>query len=153
MLKSLHRTSLLAAVAVMFLSVLSAITAQAAQPGAEKLSLWSGQAPVGDGQFEATSASLTTHLAPAKPNGAAVVICPGGGYGGLVVGPEGHGIAKWLNDHGIGAGCEGDLHSTILMRLLHALTRRAPHNAAARHPPVRQSLPSPTRSCARWGTL
>ena len=30
-----------------------------------------------------------------------MVICPGGGYGGLVAGPEGHGIAKWLNTHGI----------------------------------------------------
>jgi acetyl esterase/lipase len=30
-----------------------------------------------------------------------VVICPGGGYGTLVVGPEGHGIAAWLNGHGI----------------------------------------------------
>jgi acetyl esterase/lipase len=30
-----------------------------------------------------------------------MVICPGGGYGGLVVGGEGHGIAKWLNAHGI----------------------------------------------------
>jgi acetyl esterase/lipase len=29
------------------------------------------------------------------------VICPGGGYGGLVTGPEGHGIAAWLNQHGI----------------------------------------------------
>ena len=29
------------------------------------------------------------------------MICPGGGYGGLVVGPEGHGIAAWLNEHGI----------------------------------------------------
>src|SRR5262249_37738247 len=36
-----------------------------------------------------------------KPNGTAIVICPGGGYGGLVVGPEGHGIAAWLNKHGI----------------------------------------------------
>ena len=30
-----------------------------------------------------------------------MVICPGGGYGGLVTGPEGSGIAKWLNSHGI----------------------------------------------------
>ena len=38
---------------------------------------------------------------PVKPNGTAVIICPGGGYGGLVMGAEGHGIAKWLNGHGI----------------------------------------------------
>jgi acetyl esterase/lipase len=29
------------------------------------------------------------------------VICPGGGYGGLVTKGEGHGIAAWLNAHGI----------------------------------------------------
>lgn len=64
--------------------------------------LWPGQAPVGDGQFEAANAVITLHRpAPGKANGAAVVICPGGGYGGLVIGAEGHGIAKWLNGHGI----------------------------------------------------
>ena len=31
----------------------------------------------------------------------AVIICPGGAYSGLVTGPEGHGIARWLNRHGI----------------------------------------------------
>ena len=44
--------------------------------------------------------TITVHR-PSKPNGAAVVICPGGGYGMLVTGGEGHGIANWLNQHGI----------------------------------------------------
>ena len=43
---------------------------------------------------------ITVHR-PEKPNGAAVVICPGGGYGRLVTEAEGHGIATWLNSHGI----------------------------------------------------
>lgn len=77
----------------------------AAQPAAtapEKIVLWPGPAPVGDGTFETSKASLTVHRpAPEKANGAAVVICPGGGYATLVVGPEGHGIAQWLNQHGI----------------------------------------------------
>jgi acetyl esterase/lipase len=30
-----------------------------------------------------------------------MVICPGGGYGGLVKGPEGHEMAEWLNQNGI----------------------------------------------------
>lgn len=78
----------------------SAVAGTAANP--EKLLLWPGQAPVGEGKSEAANASITVHLPPpGKANGAAMVICPGGGYGGLVVGPEGHGIAKWLNDHGI----------------------------------------------------
>lgn len=82
----------------------NAASARASKPDSdgETCSLWPGQAPVGDGQFEAANASITVHRpAPGKANGAAVVICPGGGYGGLVIGAEGHGIAKWLNGHGI----------------------------------------------------
>jgi acetyl esterase/lipase len=66
----------------------------------EALSLWNGPAPVGDGTTEDVDVRVTLHR-PAKPNGTAIVICPGGGYGGLVTGGEGHGIAKWLNGHGI----------------------------------------------------
>jgi acetyl esterase/lipase len=66
----------------------------------EKLSLWNGKAPIGEGKVEQADARITVHR-PAKPNGTAIVICPGGGYGGLVTGPEGHGIAAWLNRHGI----------------------------------------------------
>jgi len=66
----------------------------------ERISLWSGRAPIGNGQFEEADAAITVHR-PASPNGAALVICPGGGYGGLVMDAEGHGIARWLNRHGI----------------------------------------------------
>ena len=66
----------------------------------ERLKLWNGNAPQGDGTFEKADAFITVHR-PEKPNGTAVVICPGGGYGGLVTGAEGHGIATWLNRHGV----------------------------------------------------
>ncbi len=66
----------------------------------DRLSLWKGRAPIGDDRFADEDAWITVHH-PAEANGAAVVICPGGGYGGLVVEPEGHGIAKWLNEHGV----------------------------------------------------
>lgn len=59
-----------------------------------------GQAQVGDGTFDKENAFITIHR-PEKPNGAAVVICPGGGYSRLVKEAEGHGIAKWLNGHGV----------------------------------------------------
>ncbi len=59
----------------------------------ERIALWPGQTPP-------SKAAITVHH-PANGNGAAVVICPGGGYGGLVTGPEGHGVARWLNEHGI----------------------------------------------------
>ncbi|MEI6422514.1 MAG: alpha/beta hydrolase, partial [Lentisphaerota bacterium] len=55
---------------------------------------------MGDGTFQDVNAAVTVHR-PAKPNGAAIVICPGGAYSFLVTGPEGHGIAAWLNQHGI----------------------------------------------------
>jgi acetyl esterase/lipase len=90
-----------------FVALTAAVTLPAAEPqrattSPEKIALWSGPAPVGDGTVEKTQASITVHQpSPEKANGAAVVICPGGGYGGLVVGPEGHGIAQWLNQHGI----------------------------------------------------
>lgn len=41
---------------------------------------------------------------PAEKNnnsGLAVIICPGGGYGGLAIKHEGHQFAKWLNTQGI----------------------------------------------------
>jgi len=66
----------------------------------QRIPLWNGRAPVGDGKSEEAEAWITVHR-PTKGNGAAIVICPGGGYGGLVTGAEGHGIAKWLNAHGI----------------------------------------------------
>ncbi|MEP6672494.1 MAG: alpha/beta hydrolase [Chthoniobacter sp.] len=66
----------------------------------EPLPLWAGKAPVGDGTFSTEEAEITLYR-PSHPNGAALVICPGGGYGGLVMGAEGQGIALWLNQHGI----------------------------------------------------
>lgn len=66
----------------------------------EVLSLWNGKAPVGATGFSDENPTITVHR-PDKPNGTAVVICPGGGYGGVVIQPEGHGIARWLNKHDI----------------------------------------------------
>jgi acetyl esterase/lipase len=75
-------------------------------PGAkpEVVSLWPQGAPGAVGTEEADKPSLTLFLAPAdKANGTAVVICPGGGYGHLATGHEGHEIAQWLNAHGVAA--------------------------------------------------
>jgi acetyl esterase/lipase len=66
----------------------------------ERIGLWKNRAPIGDGEFAEEDTWITVHH-PSKANGAAVIICPGGGYGGLVTGAEGHGIAAWLNRHGI----------------------------------------------------
>src|SRR5579862_4250088 len=88
-----------AAVRTLVLLTLGAVLMAGDQAG-ERIPLWPGPAPIGDGRSEASSAAITVHR-PAHPNGTALVICPGGGYGGLVTGPEGHGIADWLGGHGI----------------------------------------------------
>ena len=64
------------------------------------ISLWNGRAPVGSGRFSSEDPTITVYH-PQNPDGRAIVICPGGGYGGLAIQPEGHGIARWLNGHGI----------------------------------------------------
>jgi acetyl esterase/lipase len=48
-----------------------------------------------------SDAAITFYPALGGTDAPAVVICPGGGYAGLAIGPEGHGIAQWLNRHGI----------------------------------------------------
>ncbi|MDA7916472.1 alpha/beta hydrolase fold domain-containing protein [Verrucomicrobia bacterium] len=82
--------------------ILSLTVVANAQPEPKHLSLWPAKAPIGDKMFEDVDVPITVHLpAPDKATGTAVVICPGGGYRGLVTDSEGHGIAKWLNEHGI----------------------------------------------------
>ncbi len=67
----------------------------------QRVPIWpSMEAPNGDGNTSAASTRLTIYRAE-QTNGAAVIICPGGGYGGLAIEPEGHGIATWLSRHGI----------------------------------------------------
>jgi acetyl esterase/lipase len=66
--------------------------------------LWPKGAPGAVGEEERDKPSLTIYLPPAdKANGTAVVVCPGGGYGGLAIGHEGKDPAEWLNRHGITA--------------------------------------------------
>ena len=49
---------------------------------------------------EYTEATLTIYPAK-KPNGQAIVVCPGGGYAGIAVTHEGHDMAAWFNTQGI----------------------------------------------------
>ena len=67
-----------------------------------RISLWPGKAPVDDGTFEDCSSELQVFLpSKEKANGAAIVLCPGGGYIRHVTDREGYPIATWLNEHGI----------------------------------------------------
>ena len=69
-------------------------------PKENRISLWNGPAPVNDQDWDDSEAWITVHH-PSDPSGVAVIICPGGGYRGLVTGSEGHKIAEWLNQNGI----------------------------------------------------
>ncbi|MBA4063834.1 MAG: alpha/beta hydrolase [Isosphaera sp.] len=77
----------------------------AAQPPAHPVvPLWPGKAPHAVGDSDADKPSLTVFAAPkGKANGAAVVVCPGGGYGVLAADHEGKQVAEWLNGIGVSA--------------------------------------------------
>ncbi|HEY3899260.1 MAG TPA: alpha/beta hydrolase [Chthoniobacter sp.] len=63
--------------------------------------LWANGAPGALGDKDADKPTLTAFLPdPDKATGAAIVICPGGGYGGLAP-HEGKGYAEWLVENGI----------------------------------------------------
>jgi acetyl esterase/lipase len=73
-------------------------SAQQAQP------LWAGKAPFQAGDTEKDIPTLTTYLPGSNAaTDVAIVVCPGGGYGGLAVDHEGKQVAEWLNGHGIAA--------------------------------------------------
>jgi acetyl esterase/lipase len=64
--------------------------------------LWPKGAPRAVGKEPADVPTVTVYLPPAdKATGAAVVICPGGGYGHLAMSYEGHDVARWLNSLGV----------------------------------------------------
>jgi acetyl esterase/lipase len=64
--------------------------------------LWPNGAPGALGLEEADKPTLSVYLPDAaKATGAAVVVCPGGGYGHLAMDHEGAQIAQWLNARGI----------------------------------------------------
>jgi len=66
--------------------------------------LWPGGAPGALGDKPKDKPTLTTWLPDDAVNtGAAIIVCPGGGYGGLAIGHEGKEIAKWLNSLGVAA--------------------------------------------------
>jgi acetyl esterase/lipase len=72
----------------------------AAEPSVELL--WPDGAPGAKGDAPGDKPTLTIYLPERdKATGAAVVICPGGGYGHLATDHEGHQIARWLNSFGV----------------------------------------------------
>lgn len=83
--------------------------------------LWPGGAPGALGTNDSDIPTLTPFLpAPDKATGSVIVICPGGGYGGLAD-HEGAGYAEWLAENGVAAvvlkyrlGSKGYRHPAML---------------------------------------
>jgi acetyl esterase/lipase len=82
---------------LVLLGVAGSVPAQSS----DSFPLWPDGAPGAIGKDAKDIPTLTSFLPdPAKATGAAIVICPGGGYGGLAD-HEGSQYARWLNEQGI----------------------------------------------------
>ena len=95
--------------AVLGLGILSGrmTPAEGAEPVTDHqvIILWPGGAPGAKGNDpEQDIPTLTAWLAkPEAATGAAVVVCPGGGYGMLASDHEGRQVAEWVNSLGVPA--------------------------------------------------
>lgn len=86
----------------LFVFVLSFPSSQATS-SPEPIILWPDGAPAAVGKEPADIPTVTAFLAPKeKATGAAVIVCPGGGYSHLAD-HEGRPVAEWLNTLGISA--------------------------------------------------
>ncbi|MFN0087518.1 MAG: alpha/beta hydrolase [Blastocatellia bacterium] len=96
------RETIKAAWMSVFLCAVTAIVpGQETRPAA--IPLWPGGAPGAKGSAAEDVPSIQLYPAPAdRASGAAIVVCPGGGYARLAP-HEGHDIAVWLNGLGVTA--------------------------------------------------
>ena len=86
-------------ITTLILSLASAVLIATAS--AEPIRLWEGDAPGALGKADQDIPTLTAFLpAAGTANGTAIVICPGGGYGGLAA-HEGQGYAEFLAGKGV----------------------------------------------------
>jgi acetyl esterase/lipase len=86
-------------ITMLILSLASAVLIATAS--AEPIRLWEGDAPGALGKADQDIPTLTAFLpAAGTANGTAIVICPGGGYGGLAA-HEGQGYAEFLAGKGV----------------------------------------------------
>lgn len=88
---------------VLLLTIASLVPTSAwGEVGPAPVLLWPAGAPGAVGDEEADRPSIRVYPAPAElATGAAVVICPGGGYGALAFDHEGHQVARWFNTIGV----------------------------------------------------
>jgi acetyl esterase/lipase len=67
-----------------------------------RIELWPNGAPGALGEAESDIPFIDAYL-PETGNGAAVLVCPGGGYGMLALDHEGTQVAHWLSERGFAA--------------------------------------------------
>lgn len=93
---------ILAIVALLFTDHLAVAQDAEKSLAPEAVRLWPQGAPGAVGNEDADQPDIRVYLPAAdKATGAAVVICPGGGYGILAYDHEGHQVARWLNTIGV----------------------------------------------------
>lgn len=96
-----------------FLALFALVSAvMSAQNKPEVIQLWQNGAPESNGldpakmivtesRASATTEATLTLYKPDKPNGTAIIACPGGGYAHLALAHEGKDMASWMNAMGI----------------------------------------------------
>src|SRR5712671_5752872 len=84
-------------------SMISSV-ARAAEPIPQPTLLWPNGAPGATGTSDEDKPAVTVYLPdPAKNTGAAILVCPGGGYSTRCTDFEGTLVESWLREHGIAA--------------------------------------------------
>lgn len=87
-----------------FVTVSAMMTTSHGQETPALQPLWQGAAPGALGTADKDIPHIFPYIpVPDKATKAAVVICPGGGYGHLAMDHEGHQIGRWFSEHGIAA--------------------------------------------------
>lgn len=118
--------------------IVAALAAGAAAADPERVRLWADGAPGAKGEADTDQPFVTIWRAdPAQSTGAAFVVCPGGGYGGLALDHEGKQVAEWCVARGLTAfvlhyrlGSKGYHYPTQLLDVQRAI-RFARAQAAA----------------------
>jgi acetyl esterase/lipase len=88
----------------LFFSAAASLCGAALCAAATEVLLWPEGAPGALDGSDAAKPTLTPYpVPPPQANGAAVIICPGGGYGSLSMGKEGAEPARWMNSLGVTA--------------------------------------------------
>lgn len=86
----------------LFLSLLAFMSLMASAQEKFEMLLWNPEAKdVKLDVKDLTRDPGITVYRPAKPNGIAIIMCPGGGYSHQAINHEGHDMASWFNSQGI----------------------------------------------------